>query len=896
MNSYASSEASLLGASSSNSIDLTATREDNTSNLFLLGETSNVMRVEESFQTLREFVSPTKKKSLQKTKTTRVEKKKANNNTNNYNKKTPPQATPGFIPSVKNTGPKPGYYNWGYNENGQPGYIKKPSQPGGFSTQQTFFPSYTQQPKKNLNNNGFHYAGDQNDATVLRKARKKAGIDIKKQDDLVKSALETIEQYFYSFDSKNPQEQDLFLINCKQNLVPALIKLFRNEAFSEWVKNQELYKTALNVVRRIAEDPMKAGLLISIIDNDNNNNTNEEEEEEDDDDDEDDYENTMVNISNLLRKVNEQAKIYSKVNASNGSSFNSTVVETEQMIACDIDAVFDNVKRCIANAKMIQVLPTKLTKQKSKKEKKRVLNGSSLDETNPSPRKKSSSSSSLVTSTSTTTTATNSRSNTNNNDSNSDHIVRKKYENKLGKLKLQFEATFTQKHMFQKQQPKAGHTNQNTKKIMSELVSLGSSLPVHWASSIFVRVSDESINLIKALIIGPEGTPYENGCYEFDIYLPPTYPNVSPSVKLITTGQGTVRFNPNLYKDGKVCLSLLGTWNGPGWIPGESTLLQVLMSIQSLIFVNNPYFNEPGYERTKNTSNGKAKSDQYNRNIRWNNVRWAMLEQIRQVDTSCFKDVITKHFILKQDAIKEQLSKWGSNSRLMPETLIYQNVRSSTGTGKGQVVRLNKTDLLRQFHKTSEAMLKNRCEKNMSLLGNVDDEKISSNNTNTNSSSSSINSSSNSNNDNSFDNLKSLGFSEADIKQQQQILEDIQQQEYKKLLGNNHANSNGDNMKSSSNNGNNNNYNSNNVTYDNNNNTTTNINESSNSNNNGMFNLTEVFESGGDKDGFFEINGSSTANSTNNNAFVMDFPHEFSSEDVIDDLVPMDTPDNFLLL
>ena len=120
--------------------------------------------------------------------------------------------------------------------------------------------------------------------------------------------------------------------------------------------------------------------------------------------------------------------------------------------------------------------------------------------------------------------------------------------------------------------------------------------------------------------------------------------------------------------------------------------------------------------------------------------------------------MITKHFILKQDAIKEQLSKWGSNSRLMPETLIYQNVRSSTGTGKGQVVRLNKTDLLRQFHKTSEAMLKNRCEKNMSLLGNVEDEKISSNNTNTNSSSSSINSSSNSNNDNSFDNLKSLGF------------------------------------------------------------------------------------------------------------------------------------------
>ena len=173
MNSYASSEASLLGASSSNSIDLTATREDNTSNLFLLGETSNVMHVEESFQTLREFVSPTKKKSLQKQKQHGLEKK-ANNNTNNYNKKTPPQATPGFIPSVKNTGPKPGYYNWGYNENGQPGYIKKLSQPGGFSTQQTFFlPIHNNQ--KNLNNNGFHYAGDQMMPLFYEKLVKKLG-------------------------------------------------------------------------------------------------------------------------------------------------------------------------------------------------------------------------------------------------------------------------------------------------------------------------------------------------------------------------------------------------------------------------------------------------------------------------------------------------------------------------------------------------------------------------------------------------------------------------------------------------------------------------------------------------------------------------------------------------
>jgi ubiquitin-protein ligase len=70
-------------------------------------------------------------------------------------------------------------------------------------------------------------------------------------------------------------------------------------------------------------------------------------------------------------------------------------------------------------------------------------------------------------------------------------------------------------------------------------------------------------------------SPYENGVFEFDIFCPPSYPQVAPSVKLITTGGGRVRFNPNLYNCGKVCLSLLGTWAGPGWIPDKSTILQV---------------------------------------------------------------------------------------------------------------------------------------------------------------------------------------------------------------------------------------------------------------------------------------------------------------------------------
>lgn len=63
---------------------------------------------------------------------------------------------------------------------------------------------------------------------------------------------------------------------------------------------------------------------------------------------------------------------------------------------------------------------------------------------------------------------------------------------------------------------------------------------------------------IHALITGPFDTPYEGGFFYFLIRCPPDYPIRPPRVKLMTTGGGQVRFNPNLYRNGKVCLSILG--------------------------------------------------------------------------------------------------------------------------------------------------------------------------------------------------------------------------------------------------------------------------------------------------------------------------------------------------
>lgn len=104
------------------------------------------------------------------------------------------------------------------------------------------------------------------------------------------------------------------------------------------------------------------------------------------------------------------------------------------------------------------------------------------------------------------------------------------------------------------------------------------------------------MDLLRVIIIGPEGTPYEHAPFVFDMHLPPEYPFESPTMSFHswTYGQGPV--SPNLYENGFICLSILGTWPGRNpaedWSPGSSTLLQVLVSIMGLVLVNNPFYSK----------------------------------------------------------------------------------------------------------------------------------------------------------------------------------------------------------------------------------------------------------------------------------------------------------------
>ena len=156
---------------------------------------------------------------------------------------------------------------------------------------------------------------------------------------------------------------------------------------------------------------------------------------------------------------------------------------------------------------------------------------------------------------------------------------------------------------------------------------------------IYCSFSDDNMYNVKAMIIGPKDTPYEGGFYFFDINFTPQYPMLPPKVQFCTLNPH-VRFNPNLYKCGKVCLSILGTWSGPSWTT-VMNLETILIDLQSLMN-DNPIQNEPGYE-----SEIGSPAKVYKQLVGYYNLVVAQFQMMEQTPPTfeCFQEVMERHFI-----------------------------------------------------------------------------------------------------------------------------------------------------------------------------------------------------------------------------------------------------------
>lgn len=167
---------------------------------------------------------------------------------------------------------------------------------------------------------------------------------------------------------------------------------------------------------------------------------------------------------------------------------------------------------------------------------------------------------------------------------------------------------------------------------------------------IYHYIYNDDIYNLKVLMIGPSDTPYEFGFYFFNIIMPQDYPFSPPKVTYCTQN-GRTRFNPNLYTNGKVCLSIINTWSGPRWSSCNS-ISTVLLSIQALVFVEHPLHNEPGYEKEKGIRN-----DNYNNLVLYANFNTAICQMILNPPHSFdeFNSITIKHFIDNYELILQKI-------------------------------------------------------------------------------------------------------------------------------------------------------------------------------------------------------------------------------------------------
>jgi ubiquitin-conjugating enzyme E2 Z len=188
----------------------------------------------------------------------------------------------------------------------------------------------------------------------------------------------------------------------------------------------------------------------------------------------------------------------------------------------------------------------------------------------------------------------------------------------------------------------------NKKRLLKDVVDIMK----HPLTSEGINYFHDESNFQKgyAFIFGPKDTLYENGIYFFEFSFPNDYPFSPPKLKYLTNN-GKTRFNPNLYRSGKVCISILNTWKGEQWTSCQ-TIRSILLTLLTLLH-NKPLLNEPGItEKHRDFIN-------YNKIIRYRNYETAIM---RVADRKLLPDpfvstfhIIKKHLINNKDQILKDI-------------------------------------------------------------------------------------------------------------------------------------------------------------------------------------------------------------------------------------------------
>ena len=123
-----------------------------------------------------------------------------------------------------------------------------------------------------------------------------------------------------------------------------------------------------------------------------------------------------------------------------------------------------------------------------------------------------------------------------------------------------------------------------------------------------IEVDEKNFMKWNILLLGPADTIFEGGIFRCQIEFPKEYPNKPPSFKFVDK-----LYHPNIYPDGKVCISILHEGEdqygyehiSERWNPSHSAN-SILMSILSMLTA-------PNFESPANVDASKLWRDDFDK-------------------------------------------------------------------------------------------------------------------------------------------------------------------------------------------------------------------------------------------------------------------------------------------
>ncbi len=195
-------------------------------------------------------------------------------------------------------------------------------------------------------------------------------------------------------------------------------------------------------------------------------------------------------------------------------------------------------------------------------------------------------------------------------------------------------------------------TSKTVKRILWELKDYEKNKEENNKNGIYLEYDEADIYKLDLVLVGSDG-PYLGCFFEFNIVLPPTYPFSPPKFKFKSPDEN-MRIHPNLYGSGKVCLSVINTWSGPGWTACNTILSVCNILLGMVLSLKNPLSAEPAYEDI-HINNPKA--IYYKELVYCESINELLINNLKKNMTDFKKEYIRNNKEVYKNLIKNKLKE-----------------------------------------------------------------------------------------------------------------------------------------------------------------------------------------------------------------------------------------------